>query len=489
MKKLQKHFWLVLGLAAVFAMLASFIIGLYQSVWFDEAYSLIIAKRPVGQLVSLTAADVHPPLYYLLLKGWASIFGWSEPVLRSLSALFLGVTVVFAGLLIKKLFDKRTAIVSLPFIALSPFLLRYGFELRMYSLAALICIAATYVLVCALESKKDYRIWGLYAVLVALGVYTHYYTVLLWTAHLAWLVWQSIINKKTIIKSPWLKAYLASILLFLPWFPAIYYQVANGVLASVVQPMTIDNLVGIISFAFLYRPVWQLDALLSVTVMLIIITIHYLLTKAMKGLDKKMKQSVVLLASYVVVPVIFLTIVGLVRPMYLERYLAHVIVGVYMLIGVAFAILLKRKNTIIKVLYVFLVSTMIAGVIQLGHVGNYSFQRLQHPKTKEATATVNCDNNSAILAASPYVAVEIDYYFPNCPIYFYSESSKLGGGYAPLSESEFRLTDTASQLVSFDTVYYLYYSEPKLQMPEGMMSVKKQDYGKLNVEKYQVVIQ
>lgn len=486
MKKLQKHFWLILAVAALIAMAISFTIGLSQSVWFDEAYSLIIAKRPISKLIGLTAVDVHPPLYYLLLKGWASVFGWAEPVLRSLSVLFLGGTIIFAGLLMKKLFDKRTAIITLPFIVFSPFLLRYGFELRMYSLAALICIAATYVLICALESKKDYKIWGLYALLVALGVYTHYYTVLLWTAHLIWLAWQDVVGKKPIIKSPWLKAYIASIILFIPWLPAIYYQVANGVLASVVQPMTIENLVGIVSFGFLYRPIWGLDAALSVVVMLVILAINYLSKQTIKLSDKKIKAKIMLLVMYIVIPVVFLTIVGLVRPMYLERYMAHVIIGGYLFIGVAFAILLKRKNNIAKIVYIFLICVMMLGVVQLGDVGNFSFQRLQHPKTREATATVNCDGNTAILADSPYVAVEIDYYLSSdCPVYFYSDNARLGGGYAPLADSDFRLADTVSQLAGFEEIHYLYYGDSKLQMPESMNSVSKHEYGKLNVEKFQ----
>jgi uncharacterized membrane protein len=399
----------------------------------------------------------------------------------------LGGTVFFAGILIKKLFDKRTAIITLPFIALSPFLLRYGFELRMYSLSALICIAATYVLVCALESKKDYKIWGLYAILVALGVYTHYYTVLLWTAHLVWLIWQSPSNKQSIIKSPWIKAYLFSVILFIPWMSAIYYQIVNGALASVVQSMTIDNLVGIVSFAFLYQPVWQLSALSSLIIMIIVIIIHYLSRQVIRFSDKETKRKLMLLVMYLVVPVIFLTVVGLIRPMYLERYLVHVILGGYMFIGVSLSILLKKKNLQAKVIYVFLMCMLLVGVFHLDSVGNFSFQGLQHPETKYISTMVNCDNNSAILAADPYTATEIDYYFSDCPIYFYSDNSSLGGGYAPIADSDLRLTDTATQLDGFTTIYYVYYDTPKLQMPVDMESVEVQKFGTVNVEKYQLI--
>lgn len=64
----ERHFVLILILGAVTAMLISLAIGLSQSVWFDEAYSIMVAKQPLGQLLHLTAVDTHPPLYYLLLK-------------------------------------------------------------------------------------------------------------------------------------------------------------------------------------------------------------------------------------------------------------------------------------------------------------------------------------------------------------------------------------------------------------------------------------
>lgn len=79
--------WLAMVMTAVFALL-SFVIGLNQSIWFDEAYSVNLAQRSVGEIISLTAVDVHPPLYYLFLKVWGEIFGFSEVALRC-SSVFL----------------------------------------------------------------------------------------------------------------------------------------------------------------------------------------------------------------------------------------------------------------------------------------------------------------------------------------------------------------------------------------------------------------
>jgi len=170
----ERHFTPLLVVAGLLAVVMSLIIGASQSVWFDEAYSILLARQPVGDLLHLTAVDTHPPFYYLVLKAWAALFGWSEFALRSLSALAAGGAVVTAGLLVKKLFGVRAALVALLFVAFAPFLLRYGFEIRMYALASLIGIAATYVLLLATEAKgrRQWLLYGFYAVLVTLGVLT-----------------------------------------------------------------------------------------------------------------------------------------------------------------------------------------------------------------------------------------------------------------------------------------------------------------------------
>src|SRR5690349_4584320 len=182
----ERHFkWLVLA-GVLLAMGISLAIGLMQSVWFDEAYSIWLAKQPIGELLRLTSVDTHPPFYYMLLKGWAGMFGWGEFALRSLSVLAMGGALATGVVLVKRLFGVRAALIALMFGVFAPFLLRYGFEIRMYALASCIGIAATYVLVRAVEEKvykKQVWLYVLYAVLVALGVYVLYYMALLWIVH------------------------------------------------------------------------------------------------------------------------------------------------------------------------------------------------------------------------------------------------------------------------------------------------------------------
>ena len=79
-----------------------------RSFWYDEALSSLIAGLSVSQIVANVAGSVHPPGYYLLLHYW-SVFGQSEGVLRSLSALFSFCAIPLVFGLGRWLFDRPTA--------------------------------------------------------------------------------------------------------------------------------------------------------------------------------------------------------------------------------------------------------------------------------------------------------------------------------------------------------------------------------------------
>ena len=43
--------------------------------WGDEGYTIRLAKMSLKDMIYATAGDVHPPLYYFLVKGLYCLFG------------------------------------------------------------------------------------------------------------------------------------------------------------------------------------------------------------------------------------------------------------------------------------------------------------------------------------------------------------------------------------------------------------------------------
>ena len=54
-----------------------------RSLWFDEGYSLFVARMGWAEILRfLRFNDAHPPGYYLLLSAWTWAFGDDLTVLR-----------------------------------------------------------------------------------------------------------------------------------------------------------------------------------------------------------------------------------------------------------------------------------------------------------------------------------------------------------------------------------------------------------------------
>lgn len=486
---IRKHFfWLCLTFAIIVSAGSSLLIGLQQSVWFDEAYSILVAEHSWREIVRLTAEDVHPPVYYWLLKAWMTLFGSGELALRSMSALFLGLSIGAAGLLVRRLFGVKAALVTLPFLVFAPFLLRYGFEIRMYAFVSFLGAISTYVLAVAVEEKARKRRWllfSIYTLLVALGVYTLYFTALLWIAHLVWLMWLAYKERRREVTMPALASYAASFLLFLPWLPVFLGRAGGGTLSEVTHALGFENLYGIVTFLFLYRPSWEVGVLSVLAVVFIIAAIFYLGMLAYKSASTKERRYLALLAAYFIVPVLVLVVVTHIKPIYLERYVAHIAIGAYTGVGVLAALSLRSGKKMAKAVSVVLLAVLLVGYVNLVKSGNYNFQRLHRPSVEQVAGLLtDCRDGAIIFADGPQIAVELGYYITDCPVYFFNETLEMSGGFAMLSGSPLRVA-SASELPRAQTVLHVYYDEPIREVPEYFEKKSDTKIEALGVIEYQ----
>lgn len=485
----KRVFWLIIVLAAALSAGTSLFIGLQQSVWFDEAYSILLAQHSWGEIVRLTAADVHPPVYYWLLKVWMSLFGSSELALRSMSALFFALSIGFMGLLIRRLFGVKAALMTLPFLVFAPFLLRYGFEIRMYSLVSFIGVAGTYVLVMAVDEKNKQKrrlLFAGYAFLVALGVYTLYFTALIWIAHVAWLGWLVLKEKRKDIVAPGMAAYAFAFMLFVPWLPVFLGKAGGGTLSNVTHELGLKNLYGILTFLFLYQPPWKVIGLSAAAIILIIGAIIYLGIIGYKKASKKERRSLMLFTSYILVPILVLVVVTWFLPIYIERYVAHIAIAVYASIGVLIALALRdsEKRLVTIATSSGLLSVLIVGCISLAQFGNYNFQRVHTPTMKQAAGQLgNCKDGAIVFAEGPQAAMELMYYETKCPVYFFNETLEMGGGFAMLSGSPLRVAD-AAELPKTTEILYVYYDKPKRNIPAAFYESRVTTFGAVSVASY-----
>jgi 4-amino-4-deoxy-L-arabinose transferase-like glycosyltransferase len=194
-----------------------------RSLWFDEAYSLEMARRPLVDLVTTVARqDVHPPFYYVVLSAWSGIFGEAEIALRSLSAVIGAATVAGAWWLGERVGGRAAAVIAALITAVGPLPILASQEARMYPLLGLLAVGSWAALVAALDGRRGG--WPAYALVTTLCLYTHYYAAFVLASQMLYVVltvprarWRS-----------WLLSQAAVAALFLPWLRVLLGTLLSG---------------------------------------------------------------------------------------------------------------------------------------------------------------------------------------------------------------------------------------------------------------------
>lgn len=147
------------------------------SLWYDEAYCWWVASQvPLREMLTLSAQEVIPPLYYLVLRVWIPLVGTTEFALRWLSVLFGVFAVACAGRLVWRLTGRRAgALAAMLLFAAAPPFLWASREVRMYGPALTWTQVAGVALleVFAASSPSQRRLWAwLWAGATLAGLYT-----------------------------------------------------------------------------------------------------------------------------------------------------------------------------------------------------------------------------------------------------------------------------------------------------------------------------
>ena len=192
----------------------------FQPLWWDEGWSLYFATTDVGAMLKLTAVDIHPPFYYLLLHLWIRILGPSVLSVRFLSVLIGTAAVPLLYVTGRRLLGEKGGLLAAFLLAVSPLHIYYSQEVRMYALVTLLGLAAFYF---ALREewnggKAQWAVWIGYVLAATAALYTQYYAVFLILAlNICVLIRWIRARRPFSDLLPWIGAQIAVIALFLPW--------------------------------------------------------------------------------------------------------------------------------------------------------------------------------------------------------------------------------------------------------------------------------
>ena len=215
-------------LAILFIILLACGLRLYaidrQDIWGDEAFSIWLSSQPLPQVIA-GGADTHPPLYPFLLHVWLRLAGSSSLATRFLSAVIGTLTVPAVYLLGRRALGQGVGRLAALLAAVSPVLVYYAQETRMYGLVTLLSALSVYWAMRAYrESAGDARgrtqramVWLAYFFTTLAAAYTHYYAFFVILAENLVLVPILLRRRQRRTLGRWFVAQAAIGLAYLPW--------------------------------------------------------------------------------------------------------------------------------------------------------------------------------------------------------------------------------------------------------------------------------
>jgi len=145
-----------------------------ESLWLDEGISILWGNMSPSHVVEQAALDVHPPLYFLILHYWITLFGDSAFSVRLLSAI-IGIISLFMIFRIgSSLFGSEAGLLSALIMAISEFHIWYSQDARPYSLLVLMSLLSVYTFI-QLHRRRTRRDSIGYIISSSLLIYTHYF--------------------------------------------------------------------------------------------------------------------------------------------------------------------------------------------------------------------------------------------------------------------------------------------------------------------------
>jgi hypothetical protein len=198
-----------------------------SGLWLDEALTVNLARLPLHELPNALKHDGAPPLYYVLLHFWISLFGQSNDAVRSLSGVFAVLTLPVAWLCGQRFGGRATAWTVLVLLASAPFAVYYATESRMYAMVILLTGLGFLAIERAVKAPRPGNLIAVALVTAAL-LYSQYWAVYLVAMVGLWLlasIWRTR-HRGHPESAPWaaLIAVAVGTLLFVPWVPTFLYQ-------------------------------------------------------------------------------------------------------------------------------------------------------------------------------------------------------------------------------------------------------------------------
>jgi len=289
-----------------------------QSLWFDEILSVIFATLPLPDSFNAMMQEGlhHSPLYYLLLRPFASL-GRHEFFYRFPST-WLGVLAIPLMWQLGRLIGGRerrnkVGVTAALLTTINPFLVWYAREARMYTLLALSAVGSFYFFLRLIRLAEG-RPWVGIALFTSLGITSHHFAFYIPLVQFAYIL--STFRSSYRLFRRWVLAQLVAFISLIPWMVLVikrgewYLSSANN-----TPPRLPDLWRTLWNFTLTYSG--ELTAIVWLALGLILGLLGYGLWRGLRDRPPEVELTVL----WFMLPVTLTFLLSQRLPMYVDRYL------------------------------------------------------------------------------------------------------------------------------------------------------------------------
>ena len=451
--------------AAVFCLVRSVILSFSTDIWYDELFTMEFAIRPVSELISLTGRDVHPPLYYIIVRGFlllgqslgivgAGAGQLSPEIMAKLVSVFpFFILIIYSITTVRKHFGLLSAGIFSFAIVSMPQLPEYTTEIRMYSYSILFVTAALLHGFSLLRNMKagneggwdipdGIAIW-LYG---AAAAYTHYYAAfsvgIIYGILLVWMLVLYIRRMKDKDgASPVNFKALAIVVVcinltaicYIPWVSVVLSQVSAVKANYWIQPVGIRSLGSCVKY--LFKGYFNNSALATViAVLLFVITVFLFIRTLIRAFKEKETEAAYTLYAFSILPL--LVMMGLmasvlIRPVFVNRYMLPAYgpfwLSIAIMTGREFGEIKQSKATAYITAIAMMALIAVVGCVDFKtFIGNEEYRKVKMDETLVLFDELSSD--TIIISNFNHVQALLSYYLnkgeDKYKIYLYQEEAE-----------------------------------------------------------------
>ncbi|HEX2988814.1 MAG TPA: glycosyltransferase family 39 protein, partial [Chloroflexota bacterium] len=351
-----------------------------QSLWVDEAMSVVFASKPLPELMQLLVTeDIHPPLYPVFLHYWMTLAGNGEYAARFPSAIagaLLIPLIYLAGSRLERLTDPEdrpaislVGLVASVLAAGSAYYIGFSQEARNYMAVTLAGLLSSYLLLLALAGRSR-RLWIAYGLATLAALYTHYTAALLLLSQAAFVL---------LVRKPygdawkrWLLTTLAVGICFLPW---LGFSIAQIQRISDYWPGTLrlDAAIRTSLLQFVVGGGADLQGMVLPMALGVGLLLLGILALLVGGSRRNFSQPAFFLLLYMLIPAALIFGVAYFRPKFDPRYLLIITPAFYLTLAWGIAAMLRQavqpdRIILLRVLFPILGIAALAGSVAISIV-------------------------------------------------------------------------------------------------------------------------